>query len=164
METFMLVLICIRNDRFTDVSCARIFFVVGRGRRVEERKNAMHPNTIERTEILAALASGQPLVLLEALDEPYYQEAHLPGAWMLPLRRLEAIARGRLADKRAAIVVYCASITCKNSEIAARALGALGYENVRIYPGGKADWIEAGLPVERGREITGAGQALEVAS
>jgi rhodanese-related sulfurtransferase len=26
---------------------------------------------------------------------------------------------------------------------------ALGYTNVREYPGGKQDWIAAGLPMER---------------
>jgi rhodanese-related sulfurtransferase len=45
-------------------------------------------------------------------------------------------------------VTYCASLTCRNSEIAANKLIALGYTNVRDYAEGKADWIEAGLPVE----------------
>jgi rhodanese-related sulfurtransferase len=42
----------------------------------------------------------------------------------------------------------CASLECRNSEIAANKLIALGYTNVREYAEGKADWIEAGLPVE----------------
>ena len=45
-------------------------------------------------------------------------------------------------------MTYCASLTCRNSEIAANKLIALGYTNVREYAEGKADWIEAGLPVE----------------
>jgi rhodanese-related sulfurtransferase len=28
-------------------------------------------------------------------------------------------------------------------------LGQLGYTNVRHYAGGKRDWVEAGLPIER---------------
>lgn len=32
----------------------------------------------------------------------------------------------------------------------AHALTKLGYRNVFVYAEGKADWIEAGLPVERG--------------
>jgi rhodanese-related sulfurtransferase len=31
-----------------------------------------------------------------------------------------------------------------------RELAAMGYENASDYEGGKQDWIEAGLPVERG--------------
>ena len=37
-----------------------------------------------------------------------------------------------------------------NSEIAARRLSTLGYTNVREYAEGKEDWVNAGLPVERG--------------
>jgi rhodanese-related sulfurtransferase len=32
--------------------------------------------------------------------------------------------------------------------VVARRLVELGYENVRHYPGGKRDWLEAGLPLE----------------
>jgi hypothetical protein len=31
----------------------------------------------------------------------------------------------------------------------------MGYENASDYEGGKQDWIEAGLPVERGAEEKG---------
>jgi rhodanese-related sulfurtransferase len=34
--------------------------------------------------------------------------------------------------------------------VAAKALTDLGYSDVRIYVDGKADWIDAGLPIERG--------------
>jgi len=102
------------------------------------------------------MASPTPPVLLEALDEAYYRKAHLPGAIALPLGQLDCVAKARLSDKAAPLVVYCASSTCKNSEIAARALVALGHHDVRVYAGGKADWIESGLPVETGAE-RGAG-------
>jgi rhodanese-related sulfurtransferase len=45
--------------------------------------------------------------------------------------------------------VYCASSTCRNSDIAANQLDALGYTDVRVYVEGKQDWIEAGLSVVR---------------
>ena len=53
-------------------------------------------------------------------------------------------------DKAAEIVVYCANGPCRNSGLAARRLAEIGYTNVHDYDAGKADWIEAGLPVERG--------------
>lgn len=40
---------------------------------------------------------------------------------------------------------------CHASADAARELAALGYTNVRYYPGGKKDWTTAGLPAERTR-------------
>ena len=113
----------------------------------------MQPRNIERSELQAALAAQAAPQLLEALDEAYYRKAHLPGAIALPLSRLADIARERLRDKNAALVVYCASSTCRNSDIAARGLIALGYRNVSVYTAGKADWIEAGLPVELGASV-----------
>jgi rhodanese-related sulfurtransferase len=47
------------------------------------------------------------------------------------------------------IVFYCANMTCHASENAADELTALGYANVRYYPGGKHDWVTAGLAIER---------------
>lgn len=124
----------------------------------------MKPKEISRLQLQEALASGRPPVILEALDETYYEKAHLPGALVLPLSRLKEVARTRLGDKQAALVVYCASSTCSNSHLAAKALGDLGYEDVRVYAGGKADWIEAGLPVETGSRARGRGPVAEVAS
>lgn len=48
------------------------------------------------------------------------------------------------------MVVYCSNTACQNSAIASRRLTELGYTNVLEYVEGKQDWIEAGLPVERG--------------
>jgi len=45
--------------------------------------------------------------------------------------------------------VYCASATCRNSDIAASQFDALGFADVRVYLEGKKDWMEAGLPVVR---------------
>jgi hypothetical protein len=33
-------------------------------------------------------------------------------------------------------------------DVLRRKLAAMGYHNVRVYTGGKQDWIEAGLPHE----------------
>jgi 3-mercaptopyruvate sulfurtransferase SseA len=48
----------------------------------------------------------------------------------------------------AEIVVCGASETCRNSHIAAGVLTSLGYQNVRIFPGGKREWEAAGLAFE----------------
>ena len=51
------------------------------------------------------------------------------------------------------IVVYCIDATCTSSVLVARRLRSLGYTNVRHYLEGKADWTEAGLPLEGGAMI-----------
>ena len=106
-------------------------------------------STITRDALKAKLDAGEPVVLVEALPAKYHREAHLPGAVNLPHTEVEELAPTLLPDRDAEIVVYCANLVCKNSGIAAERLAALGYRNVREYAGGKRDWVEAGLPVER---------------
>ncbi len=106
--------------------------------------------TIDRAELKAKLDRGEALTLVEALPEPYYRKAHLPGAINLPHDQVDALAPALLPDKAASIVVYCANAPCENSAIAAQRLTELGYTDVRDYAEGKQDWIDAGLPVERG--------------
>jgi rhodanese-related sulfurtransferase len=89
------------------------------------------------------------VTLVEALPEKYYRDGHLPGARHLPHDQVRALAARVLPERDAEIVVYCASATCQNSHLAARVLEQLGYASVAVYPGGKQDWSEAGLPLER---------------
>ena len=104
---------------------------------------------ITRDELKALLDRSEVLVV-EALSEESFAKEHIPGAIRIDYEKLEAQAPELLPNKDAAIVTYCASLPCQNSEIAANKLVALGYTNVREYAEGKADWIEAGLPVEAG--------------
>jgi rhodanese-related sulfurtransferase len=92
---------------------------------------------------------GGNVTLVEALAPLYYEDAHLPGAINIPHDRVDELAPKLLPDKDARIVVYCANGPCQNSEIAATRLAKLGYTSVVDYHEGKAEWIAAGLPVER---------------
>jgi rhodanese-related sulfurtransferase len=103
---------------------------------------------ISREEVKQALDSGARVTVLEALGESYYAKGHLPGAKRIDHARVREEAAKVAPDKGRPVVVYCASATCQNSHIAARALEQLGYEDVRVYAGGKADWTGAGLPLE----------------
>jgi rhodanese-related sulfurtransferase len=97
---------------------------------------------------LKALLDRSAVTVVEALPEEYFAREHIPGAIRVDYEELAAQAPELLPDRDAPIVTYCASFTCRNSEIAANKLIALGYTDVRDYAEGKADWIEAGLPVE----------------
>jgi rhodanese-related sulfurtransferase len=105
---------------------------------------------ITRVELQNRMASGNPPVLLEALPSRYFLEGHLPGARHMPHDDVKTLAPALVADKTSEIVVYCASQTCRNSHVAAQALRIMGYEHVLVYEGGKKDWVEAGLQLERG--------------
>jgi len=105
---------------------------------------------IDRDTLKRRLAEANPPVLAEALPEKYWRDWHLPGARHLPHDEVDRLAAAVLPDKTAEIVVYCASRSCQNSHVAAAKLAQMGYENVAVYAGGKQDWSEAGLAVERG--------------
>lgn len=107
--------------------------------------------TISRQDLLTKLGDREPPTLVEALGSAYFADAHLPGAINIPPDQVDRLAPQLLPDLDAEIVVYC-SATCRNSEAAAGRLEDLGYRRVLVYPGGKEDWIEHGLRVERGAE------------
>src|SRR5215471_16063371 len=105
---------------------------------------------IDRDTLTRKLSGAVRPTLVEALPEKYFRDWHLPGARHLPHGEVARLAASVLPDKSAEIVVYCASRSCQNSHAAAAKLVHMGYENVAVYPGGKQEWSEAGLPVERG--------------
>jgi rhodanese-related sulfurtransferase len=106
--------------------------------------------TISRDELRARIDRHEPIVLLEALPAMHFEDSHLPGALNMPHDQVDALAPTLIPSRESEVVVYCANEPCPNSGIAARRLIALGYTNVREYEGGKQDWVEAGLPVDRG--------------
>lgn len=105
-------------------------------------------NTITREELMELMKRGEAFVLVETLAQSCYSHTHLPGALHLSPSSVQRDAPAILPDKNALIILYCSDVTCLASGDVARELNALGYQNVRVYEGGKKDWLEAGLPVE----------------
>jgi rhodanese-related sulfurtransferase len=106
---------------------------------------------ISRDDLSRRVTGGDRLILVEALGPAYFADAHIPGAVNVPPDQVDRLALVLMPDKDAPIVVYCSG-TCHNSEITARRLVELGYSDVQVYLGGKEDWVEHGLPVERAEE------------
>jgi len=104
--------------------------------------------TIGRGDVLRLLASDASTALVEALGAPYYDDAHLPGAVNIPPQHVTAVAPRLLPHRDTPVVVYC-SRSCTSADDTAARLRALGYRQVFVYRGGKEDWVEAGLPLER---------------
>jgi len=103
---------------------------------------------IAREELKKRLDEKLPTIIFEALPAKYFDQAHIPGAHQLDHQNVQSQSALHARDKSSTIVVYCASATCHNSDQAADGLVALGYQDVRVYAGGKKDWVDAGLPVE----------------
>lgn len=104
---------------------------------------------ISREELKAKLDRGDDFVLVDASPETAYRKSHLPRAISIPSDDIMQAATEQLPDRKVDIVVYCANGPCKRSRLATERLEALGYQKVRDYHQGKADWADAGLPVER---------------
>jgi rhodanese-related sulfurtransferase len=103
--------------------------------------------TISRDELEQAISAGQ-VTVVETLRAEHFEQGHLPGAIHIHFEAIAQQAPALLPDKDAAIVTYCSDTACRNSEIAANQLTAMGYANVRKYAEGKRDWRDAGLPLE----------------
>lgn len=106
------------------------------------------PPHIARDELWAKIERGDDFVLIEALAPATYAYGHLPGALNLPPEDVKRRAYEFIPSRDTEIVVYCANRGCHASTHAANELKSLGYTRVLEYPGGKADWKEAGLPME----------------
>ncbi|MDQ6687455.1 MAG: rhodanese-like domain-containing protein [Actinomycetota bacterium] len=105
--------------------------------------------TISREDLKAGLDTGT-VIAVDALPDSYYAQEHIPGALNLVAHDVPARAAELLPDRNAAIVTYCSNTACGNSGHVAAALTKLGYTNVRKYPEGIQDWVQAGLPTETG--------------
>jgi molybdopterin/thiamine biosynthesis adenylyltransferase/rhodanese-related sulfurtransferase len=80
-----------------------------------------------------------------------WDEGHIPGALHAPRNNLESRVEGLVPDKERTVVVYCGSGS--RSAFAARALGELGYADVRNLAGGFTDWKRSGFPVQLPRGL-----------
>jgi rhodanese-related sulfurtransferase len=105
--------------------------------------------SISCDELQRKLESREPFALVDALPPMSFAHSHLPGAINLTPQEVDVAAPRRLPDKSTEIVVYCANPACESSIETAERLVALGYANVRHYAGGKDEWRERGLPLER---------------
>jgi rhodanese-related sulfurtransferase len=104
-------------------------------------------------EDLQALIDADAVTLIEALPEPRYDAEHLSGAVNLPGELTADLAQVLAPERSRTVVAYCSGPSCGRSKVAAAAFTRLGYSDVRVYPDGKADWVDAGLPIEGARAI-----------
>ena len=94
--------------------------------------------TITREELRQAMADGD-VTVVETLRAEHFAQRHLPGAIHIHFEAIREKAPELLGDKDTAIVTYCSNPECRNSEIAADQLTAMGYTDVRKYAAGKQD-------------------------
>jgi molybdopterin/thiamine biosynthesis adenylyltransferase/rhodanese-related sulfurtransferase len=94
---------------------------------------------------------GQVL-LLDVREPDEYEQGALPGAVHLPRGFLEFQVEGKLPDKEAPIVVYCAGGA--RSALAAKTMQDLGYRDVVSMIGGFNRWKDEGRKWQQPRVLT----------
>lgn len=83
-------------------------------------------------------------VFLDVREPDEYEQGTVPGAIHIPRGHLEFQVEGRIVDKAAPIVVYCAGGI--RSAFATKTLGDLGYTDVVSVDGGFNRWKDEGRP------------------
>ena len=97
------------------------------------------------TEVDTAVAAehiAKGALVLDVREPDEHDEGALLGAVHIPRGHLEAQVEGKLLDKHAAVVVYCAGGV--RSAFAARTLAELGYTDVVSMAGGFGRWKDEG--------------------
>jgi len=89
---------------------------------------------------------------LDVREPEEYEQGAIAGAVPLPRGNLEFQVEGKLADKEAPVVVYCAGGV--RSAFAARTLGELGYRDVVSMIGGFNRWKDEGKAWSTPRTLT----------
>jgi molybdopterin/thiamine biosynthesis adenylyltransferase/rhodanese-related sulfurtransferase len=89
----------------------------------------------------AEIGAGDTVVL-DVREPDEYEQGALPGAIHIPRGTLETSVEGRIPDKAAHLVVYCAGGT--RSAFAAQTLQELGYTDVASVAGGFNKWKDEG--------------------
>ena len=98
---------------------------------------------IDTNEAASRIAAGG-VIVLDVREPDEYEQGALPDALHIPRGHLEAQIEGRIVEKSAPVLVYCAGGV--RSAFATKTLHELGYTNVVSVAGGFGKWKDEGRP------------------
>lgn len=105
-------------------------------------------------ELKKRLDAKEPLTLLDVREKEEYRAGYIPGAVSIPRGFLEIQVEGRLPDKKAKVIAYCAGGT--RSALAAKTLAELGYTDVETANPGFVRWKDLGFPIDTPPQLNDA--------
>jgi rhodanese-related sulfurtransferase len=109
--------------------------------------------SIEPRELHRLLAEGGPIQLLDVRTPGEFAVAHVPGARLIPLDDLDPAAfRQQRGVGETPVYVLCQS--GGRARKAIEKLERAGVHGCVLVEGGTQGWMDAGLPVNRGRSST----------
>lgn len=101
------------------------------------------------SDVAAARAAGQPVLLLDVRSQESWDQGHVPWALHMPAREIEQRHHELPPpEDDPQIVVYCWGPACNGSTKAALALSLLGYRSVKEMIGGFEYWAREGLAIQ----------------
>lgn len=89
------------------------------------------------------LVEQRQAVLVDARVTPHFQAGHIPGAVSLPSTSTAAEKQAFLAQypRDTPLIIYCGSSACSmGHDLAENLITQFGYTNVRVMPGGFAEY------------------------
>jgi rhodanese-related sulfurtransferase len=121
----------------------------------------MSITTISPKRLHEITQTGQNVEVIDVRTPAEFREAHLSFAHNIPLHQLtlETFAEGRSYDP---LYVICQS--GGRGKQACEKLLAAGYSNVLNVEGGLGAWIDAGLPVVRGKKAISLERQVRIAA
>jgi len=102
---------------------------------------------INREELKRKLDVGGDFRLINRLDEWMFRAKRIPGSIHFGSLK-HALAT---LDPKEEVIVYCSNFGCTASVLVYQQLVDHGFQNVKHYAGGIADWEDAGYPLEGDR-------------
>ena len=119
-------------------------------------------NLISDSQLDALLNGETPFALIDVRESGEYNSSHIPGASLIPRRRIEFIIEEAVPAKGAHVVVC--DDDGRRASLAAATLERLGYTTVSVLDGGVNRWSARDYPTEWGVNVPSKdfGEMLEV--
>jgi rhodanese-related sulfurtransferase len=111
---------------------------------MELNDSKMSINRISREELKEKLDRGDKFKLVNALGEWAFNAKHIPGS--INISNIQDAKK--MLDTYDDIVIYCSNPVCIASIVGYQLLTRMGYNKIRRYAGGIADWEQAGYQLE----------------
>ena len=117
---------------------------------------------ISDIELDALLKGDKPFALIDVRESGEYNSSHIPGACLIPRRRIEFIIEDSVPTKGVKVVVC--DDDGRRAPLAAATLERLGYTDVCVLDGGVNRWSARDYPTEWGVNVPSKdfGEKLEV--